>query len=83
MEKVPMTGEGYHALDDELKRLKTRERPAVIAAIAEARQHGDLSENAEYHAAKERQGWIEGRIAEIEDKIARAQVIERPSNGRR
>lgn len=76
MEKVPMTGEGYHALDDELKRLKTRERPAVIAAIAEARQHGDLSENAEYHAAKERQGWIEGRIAEIEDKIARAQVID-------
>ena len=76
MEKVPMTGEGYHALDDELKRLKTRARPAVIAAIAEARQHGDLSENAEYHAAKERQGWIEGRIAEIEDKIARAQVID-------
>ena len=76
MEKVPMTGEGYHALDDELKRLKSRERPAVIAAISEAREHGDLSENAEYHAAKERQGWIEGRIAEIEDKIARAQVID-------
>jgi transcription elongation factor GreA len=76
MEKVPMTGEGYAALDDELKRLKTQERPSVIAAIAEARQHGDLSENAEYHAAKERQGWIEGRIAEIEDKIARAQVID-------
>ncbi len=71
-----MTGEGYAALDDELKRLKTQERPSVIAAIAEARQHGDLSENAEYHAAKERQGWIEGRIAEIEDKIARAQVID-------
>ena len=71
-----MTGEGYHALDDELRRLKTQERPAVIAAIAEARSHGDLSENAEYHAAKERQGWIEGRIAEIEDKIARAQVID-------
>ena len=69
-----MTGEGYQALDDELKRLKTQERPSVIAAIAEARSHGDLSENAEYHAAKERQGWIEGRIAEIEDKIARAQV---------
>ncbi|MDB5430648.1 MAG: transcription elongation factor GreA [Caulobacter sp.] len=71
-----MTAEGYHTLDDELKRLKTLERPAVIAAIAEARAHGDLSENAEYHAAKERQGWIEGRIAEIEDKMARAQVID-------
>jgi len=76
MEKVPMTGEGYASLDEELKRLKTQERPSVIAAIAEARSHGDLSENAEYHAAKERQGWIEGRIAEIEDKIARAQVID-------
>ena len=71
-----MTGEGYNSLDDELKRLKTLERPAVIAAISEARSHGDLSENAEYHAAKERQGWIEGRIAEIEDKISRAQVID-------
>ncbi len=71
-----MTGEGYAALDEELKRLKTEERPSVIAAIAEARAHGDLSENAEYHAAKERQGWIEGRIAEIEDKMARAQVID-------
>jgi transcription elongation factor GreA len=76
MEKVPMTAEGYTALDDELRRLKTQERPAVIGAIAEARLHGDLSENAEYHAAKDRQGWIEGRIAEIEDKIARAQVID-------
>ena len=71
-----MTGEGYHALDEELKRLKTVERPEVIGQIAEARSHGDLSENAEYHAAKERQGWIEGRIAEIEDKMARAQVID-------
>ncbi len=71
-----MTAGGYAALDEELKRLKTVERPNVIAAIAEARAHGDLSENAEYHAAKERQGWIEGRIAEIEDKIARAQVID-------
>ena len=71
-----MTAEGYQALDDELKRLKTLERPTVIAAIAEARLHGDLSENAEYHAAKDRQGWIEGRIAEIEDKIARAQIID-------
>jgi transcription elongation factor GreA len=76
MEKVPMTAEGYHALDEELKRLKTIERPAVIAAIGEARAHGDLSENAEYHAAKDRQGWIEGQIAEIEDKMARAQVID-------
>jgi transcription elongation factor GreA len=76
MEKVPMTAEGYHALDEELKRLKTVERPNVVAAIAEARAHGDLSENAEYHAAKDRQGWIEGRIAEIEDKMARAQVID-------
>jgi transcription elongation factor GreA len=76
MDKVPMTAEGYHALDEELKRLKTVERPAVIAAIGEARAHGDLSENAEYHAAKDRQGWIEGQIAEIEDKMARAQVID-------
>ena len=71
-----MTGEGYQSLDDELKRLKTLERPTVIAAIAEARLHGDLSENAEYHAAKDRQGWIEGRIAEIEDIISRAEVID-------
>src|ERR1700755_2127634 len=76
MEKVPMTGEGYRVLDEELRRLKTQERPAVTAAISEAREHGDLSENAEYHAAKDRQGWIEGRIAEIEDKMARAQVID-------
>ena len=71
-----MTAEGYHALDEELKRLKSQERPNAIAAIAEARTHGDLSENAEYHAAKERQGWIEGRIAVIEDQIARAQIID-------
>ena len=71
-----MTGEGYRTLDEELKRLKTQERPSVVAAISEARAHGDLSENAEYHAAKDRQGWIEGRIAEIEDKMARAQVID-------
>jgi transcription elongation factor GreA len=76
MEKIPMTAEGYQALDAELKRLKTQERPTVIAAISEARQHGDLSENAEYHAAKERQSFIEGRVAEIEDKIARAQIID-------
>ena len=71
-----MTVQGYKSLDDELKRLKSVERPAVIAAIAEARSHGDLSENAEYHAAKERQGWIEGQIADIEDKLSRAQVID-------
>lgn len=76
MEKVPMTAEGYAALDAELKRLKTDERPAVIAAISEARSHGDLSENAEYHAAKERQSFIEGRVAELEDKLARAHVID-------
>ena len=71
-----MTAEGYNALDRELKYLKTVERPAVIQAISEAREHGDLSENAEYHAAKERQGWIEGRLQELEDKIARAQIID-------
>jgi transcription elongation factor GreA len=76
MTKIPMTAEGYKALDEEMKNLKTVERPAVIQAISEAREHGDLSENAEYHAAKERQGWIEGRLAEIEDKLARAQVID-------
>ncbi len=71
-----MTAEGHAALDAELKRLKTVERPSIIAAIAEARGHGDLSENAEYHAAKERQSFIEGRVAEIEDKMARAQIID-------
>jgi len=71
-----MTAAGYNALDEELKRLKTVDRPGVIAAISEARSHGDLSENAEYHAAKEQQGWIQGRIAEIEDKMARGQVID-------
>ncbi|PZO49119.1 MAG: transcription elongation factor GreA [Alphaproteobacteria bacterium] len=76
MEKIPMTAEGYAALDAEMKRLKTEERPAVIAAIAEARAHGDLSENAEYHAAKDRQSFIEGRLLELEDKIARAQIID-------
>ncbi|WP_203291904.1 transcription elongation factor GreA [Maricaulis parjimensis] len=76
MNKIPMTVAGHKALDEELKRLKSVERPAVIAAISEAREHGDLSENAEYHAAKERQGWIEGRVQELEDKLARAQVID-------
>ncbi|WP_300527717.1 transcription elongation factor GreA [Maricaulis sp.] len=76
MNKIPMTAAGHQALDEEMKHLKTVERPAVIAAIAEAREHGDLSENAEYHAAKERQGYIEGRLAELEDKLARSQVID-------
>lgn len=71
-----MTSEGYARLQDELKRLKSVDRPAIIRAIAEARDHGDLSENAEYHAARERQGFIEGRVMELEDKIARAEVID-------
>jgi len=76
MEKVPMTPGGLTRLQEELRRLKSEERPAVIRAIAEARAHGDLSENAEYHAAKERQAFIEGRVAELEDKISRAEVID-------
>lgn len=76
MEKVPMTARGYNRLQDELKHLKSVERPAVIKAIAEAREHGDLSENAEYHAARERQSFIEGRVMELEDKISRAEVID-------
>ena len=76
MEKVPMTGPGFVKLEEEIRNLKHVERPAVIRAIAEARAHGDLSENAEYHAAKERQGFIEGRILELEDIVARAQVID-------
>lgn len=71
-----MTAEGHAALDAELKHLKSVERPAIIAAISEAREHGDLSENAEYHAAKEKQSFIEGRVAELEDKLARAEVID-------
>jgi len=74
-QSIPMTPEGYQWLQDELKRLIREERPRVVQAIAEARGHGDLSENAEYDAAKERQGFIEGRINEINDKIARAHVI--------
>jgi transcription elongation factor GreA len=76
MNKIPMTMEGFLQLESELKHLKSVERPAVIRAIAEARDHGDLSENAEYHAARERQSFIEGRVAELEDKIARAEVID-------
>jgi len=76
MEKVPMTSVGYAALEDELKQRQTVERPRIIEHIAEARSHGDLSENAEYHAAKEEQSHNEGRIAELEDKLARADVID-------
>ncbi len=76
MEKVPMTRAGHAALDQELKALKSVERPAVIKAIAEAREHGDLSENAEYHAARERQSFVEGRIKEIEALLSRAEVID-------
>ncbi len=71
-----MTTGGFEGLKSELQTLKTNDRPAVIKAIAEAREHGDLSENAEYHAARDRQSFIEGRIAEIEDKISRADVID-------
>ena len=76
MEKVPMTAGGYAALEAELRRLTVEERPRIIQAISDARTHGDLSENAEYHAAKEAQSLNEGRIAEIEDKISRAEVID-------
>ena len=71
-----MTAEGYRALDDQLKQLKSVERPSVIAAISEARAHGDLSENAEYHAAREQQSFCEGRIQEIEAKLSMAQIID-------
>lgn len=76
MEKVPMTAGGHAALEIELKRLTSEERPRIIAAISEARAHGDLSENAEYHAAKEAQSLNEGRIAELEDKLSRAEIID-------
>ncbi|MBT4204403.1 transcription elongation factor GreA [Hyphomicrobiales bacterium] len=76
MEKVPMTIVGYEDLQQEIKKLKTIERPLIIEAIAEARKHGDLSENAEYHAAKEQQSLNEGRISDLEDKLSRAAVID-------
>ncbi len=76
MDKVPMTLAGHQQLEDELRRLKNEERPSVIQLISDARTHGDLSENAEYHAAKERQAWIEGRIFELETIYSRAQVID-------
>jgi transcription elongation factor GreA len=76
MDKFPMTIDGYKKLESDLKKLKNEDRPAIIQAIAEARAHGDLSENAEYHTAKDRQGWIEGQILDLEDKFTRAEVID-------
>ena len=75
-DKFPITNDGFTAMQEELRQLKSEERPNVIKAIAEARAHGDLSENAEYHAARERQSMIEGRIIELEDKVSRAAVID-------
>lgn len=75
-ERVPMTTEGYQKLEAELQRLKSVERPRIIQAIAEARAHGDLSENAEYHSAKEAQGLNEAKVADLEDKLSRAEVID-------
>ena len=76
LSKIPMTEKGYRALQEELQQLKSVERPAIIQAIADAREHGDLSENAEYHSAREKQSLIEGRILDIEDKTSRAEVID-------
>ncbi len=76
VEKIPMTAAGFNRLEEELRQLKSVERPAIIAAIAEARSHGDLSENAEYQYARERQSFIEGRVLDIEAKISRADVID-------
>ncbi len=76
MEKVPMTAGGHKALEEELQRRQSEDRPAIIAAIAEARAHGDLSENAEYHAAKEQQSLNEGRVSELEDMLSRAEIID-------
>ena len=76
MDKIPLTLEGYQMLSEELKLLKSKERPNIIKAIAEAREHGDLSENAEYHAAREKQSFIEGRIKELEGIISLAEVID-------
>jgi len=75
-EKVPMLAEGFRKMTDELKRLKSEERPEIVQAIEDARAHGDLSENAEYHAAKERQGQVEAMIADLEDRLSRAMVID-------
>ncbi len=75
-QRIPMTSEGLTTLEEELRHLRNTARPDVIRAIAQAREHGDLSENAEYHAARDRQSFIEGRVSELEDKIARAEVID-------
>ncbi|MDP9128218.1 MAG: transcription elongation factor GreA [Pseudomonadota bacterium] len=75
-DKVPMTKLGYERLEEEFKKLKSVDRPAVVKAIAEAREHGDLSENAEYHAAREKQSFIEGRIQDLEGKLSRAEIID-------
>lgn len=76
MHKLPITAAGYARLQEEVKHLKSVERPAIIEAITEARSHGDLSENAEYHAARERQSFIEGRILDLEDRVSRADIID-------
>jgi transcription elongation factor GreA len=76
MDKVPMTSLGHKAMLDEIKHLKSVERPRIIKLITEARAHGDLSENSEYHAAKDQQGWLEARVAELEDKVSRAEIID-------
>jgi transcription elongation factor GreA len=83
IQRTPMTRDGYERLREELERLKRVERPAIARAIAEARAHGDLSENAEYHAAREKQGFIEGRITELEAKVGAAEVIDPPRGGDR
>ncbi len=83
MQRTPMTRGGFDRLQQELDQLRREERPRIIKAIAEARAHGDLSENAEYHAAKERQGFIEGRIRELETKIGAAEVLDPPRDGAR
>ncbi len=83
IQRTPMTRAGYTKLKDELERLKKVDRPAITRAIAEARAHGDLSENAEYHAARERQGFIEARITELESKVGTAEVLDAPTSGDR
>lgn len=83
IQRTPMTRQGYERLKEELERLKREERPRITKAIEEARSHGDLAENAEYHAAREKQSFVEGRIADLEAKFSRAEVIEPPGEGDR